>query len=47
MEMRPLYTISIIADLMGVHPETLRVWSAMACLSLLEETPKDYTPTTT
>jgi hypothetical protein len=23
---KPLYTISIVADLMGVHPETLRVW---------------------
>jgi hypothetical protein len=26
MEQKPLYTISVIADLMGVHPETLRVW---------------------
>ena len=26
MENKPLYTISVIADLIGVHPETLRVW---------------------
>ncbi|MEW6667658.1 MAG: MerR family transcriptional regulator [Thermodesulfobacteriota bacterium] len=26
MERRPLYTIGVVADLVGVHPETLRVW---------------------
>ena len=26
MESKPLYTISVIADLVDVHPETLRVW---------------------
>jgi MerR family transcriptional regulator, heat shock protein HspR len=26
MEQKPLYTIGVVADLMGVHPETLRVW---------------------
>lgn len=26
MEQKPLYTIGIVADLMDVHPETLRVW---------------------
>jgi len=26
MENKPLYTISVISDLVGVHPETLRVW---------------------
>ncbi len=26
MENKPLYTISVMADLIGVHPETLRVW---------------------
>ncbi|MFB3884242.1 MAG: MerR family transcriptional regulator [Thermodesulfobacteriota bacterium] len=26
MEKKPLYTIGVVADLMGVHPETLRVW---------------------
>ena len=26
MQNRPVYTIGVIADLLGVHPETLRVW---------------------
>ena len=26
MQNRPLYTIGIMANLLGVHPETLRVW---------------------
>ena len=26
MGMKPLYTISVVSDLMDVHPETLRVW---------------------
>jgi DNA-binding transcriptional MerR regulator len=26
MEKKPLYTISVISDLVGVHWETLRVW---------------------
>lgn len=26
MDKKPLYTISVIAELMRVHPETLRVW---------------------
>jgi MerR family transcriptional regulator, heat shock protein HspR len=26
MEKKPLYTISVVSDLMDVHPETLRVW---------------------
>jgi DNA-binding transcriptional MerR regulator len=26
MEKKPLYTIGVVADLIGVHPETLRVW---------------------
>jgi MerR family transcriptional regulator/heat shock protein HspR len=26
MQQKPLYTISVIADLVGAHPETLRVW---------------------
>ncbi|RQW81206.1 MAG: MerR family transcriptional regulator, partial [Geobacter sp.] len=26
MKQKPLYTISVVADLMGVHAETLRVW---------------------
>jgi len=23
---QPLYTIGVVAELLGVHPETLRVW---------------------
>ena len=26
MAQKPLYTISVISDLVGAHPETLRVW---------------------
>jgi MerR family transcriptional regulator, heat shock protein HspR len=26
MEKKPLYTIGVVSDLMGEHPETLRVW---------------------
>jgi MerR family transcriptional regulator/heat shock protein HspR len=26
MENRPLYTIGVVAEMFGVHPETVRVW---------------------
>ena len=34
MERKPLYTISVIAELMGVHPETLRVWERHGLLKI-------------
>ena len=34
MEKKPLYTISVIAGLMGVHPETLRVWERHGLLKI-------------
>jgi len=34
IEKKPLYTISVVADLMGVHPETLRVWERHGLLKI-------------